>query len=49
MNDNMYPSSRMNCNLFWAIKRHYVIRMLRYCNAWSWKYLLVDTFRMRRS
>jgi hypothetical protein len=35
---------RMNCNLFRAIKLRYVISMIRYCNAWGWKYFWYDTF-----
>jgi hypothetical protein len=35
---------RMNCNLFRAIRLGYLRNMIRYCNAWGWKYFWVDTF-----
>jgi len=35
---------RMNCNLFRAIKLCYVKSMIRYCNAYGWKYFWFDTF-----
>jgi len=37
--------SRMNCNLFRAIKCGYVGAIVRYCNAWGWKYFWQDTLR----
>jgi len=34
----------MNCNLWRAIRFGYVESLIRYCNAWGWKYFWKDTF-----
>lgn len=34
---------RMNCNIFRAIKYKYFKQMIRYCKAFGWRYMWVDT------
>jgi len=36
--------NRMNCSLWRAIRMGYVRQMIRYCNAWGWRYFWYDTF-----
>lgn len=42
----MIMCDRMNCNLFRAIKLRYFKQMIKYCNAFGWKYFFKDTFRI---
>lgn len=37
----------MNCNLFRAIRLGYFRSMVRYCNAWGWRYFWRDTFSIK--
>lgn len=38
--------NRMNCNIFRAMKRGYLKEVIGYCNAFGWKYLLYDSFKI---
>ena len=38
--------NRMNCNLFRALRYGYVRQLVRYCNAWGWRYFWRDTFKL---
>lgn len=38
--------SRMNCSLWRGIRLSYVKEIIKYCNAWGWKYFWYDTFKL---
>lgn len=40
----MNNANRMSCSLWRAMRYGYVKSMIRYCNAFGWKYFWKDTF-----
>ncbi len=35
---------RMNSNLFRAIRKGYLLEMIKYCRAYGWKFFFIDNF-----